>query len=828
MSESSRMWRDKIINYRDLIAKSTEDFTGRRWLCQAVEDFLKTDDRRYFLLLGEPGSGKTAFMAHLVQQHGYPHHFIGKGTQIGLASSLAWRNPVRFAESIGYQLLRDYGGWIMSWEDWGIYVEQEVKDLKGLLTGAEIEHFTATGQRKLTVKQEIDRFGPVAQVIGVYIEKFEMQVEQVIHELLIKPLKKITEMLPDRQVVIIVDGLDEAQAYSDPKNNIIKMLPNGSLSTNVRFLLSSRPNAPYLDDLKRQANVVWLSEDENGQKEVNLDLDARAYVAKLVKDPQVQKLLAKQKIAPETLIERVVEASQGNFLYLHHYAEGLRRGDEGLLDLTTLPKGLHGIYEGFVRKIRGGQTIEFWDGAYKPVLGTLAVAKASLTRRQVANLAGIKEGTAGTILSNLGQFRDVTGEGRDRRYAVYHSSFGEYLVSPDNEDYIDAQEAHTRIIDFYLTSFADDWSECDDYGLDTIVHHVVEAEFDDVMLDDMMKQVFTKKYTNARAGRAGWHMPLVRDLQTLKETMPERIVEPCLLIIRGLKPNSLVTQEVLRLLAEIRPKLLAQGKRIVRPKHPLDEVVDATVAALNTPPDDAVSQLKKLLKDTHNVRVRGIIALALGETKSKRAISPLRNALVEVNDHEDHVSWCAADALIALSTSSIVKPLLRYFRAPSVKPGVKNRILYILGRMRAQLPIEETRKLIAEGLELRGSSRGRAIDMTWLLLPKDAEEREAWTRDHEAILAEALGFDSESVERDRSPKWRDEWLQKRLVTALGRIGSVRYVAHLERFAEVVEHRPEPQGRSKDSTQKLQNKRNELKMSIQRAIQDLRRRHTTTS
>lgn len=828
MNESNRMWRDKIINYRDLIAKSTEDFTGRRWLCQAVEDFLKTDDQRYFLLLGEPGSGKTAFMAHLVQQYDYPHHFIGKGTQTSLVSSLAWRNPVRFAESIGYQLLRDYGGWIMSWEDWGIYVEQEVKDLEGLLTGTEVKHFTAAKQRKLTVKQEIDQFGQAAQAIGVYIETFEMQVEQVVHELLIKPLKKITERLPDRQVVIIVDGLDEAQAYSDPKNNIVKVLPNGSLSTNVRFLLSSRPNAQYLDDLKRQARVVWLSEDENGQKEVNLDLDARVYVAKLVKDPQVQELMAKREVAPENLIARVVEASQGNFLYLHHYAQGLWKGDESLLDLTTLPKGLHGIYEDFVRKIRGEQTIEFWDGAYKPVLGTLAVAKASLTRRQIANLAGIKEGTAGTILSDLGQFRDVTGEGRDRRYAVYHSSFGEYLVSPDNEDYIDAQEAHTRIVDFYLTHFSDDWSECDDYGLNAIVRHIIEVGYDDAMLDTVLKRVFTKKFMNARASRAGWHMPLVRDLQTLKGTMPERIVEPCLQIIRSLKPNSLVTQEVLRLLTEIRPKLLAQGKQIVRPKHKLDEVVDATIAALNESPDDAVLQLETLLKNTGNERMRGIIALALGETKSKRAASPLLDTLVLVKDREDHVSWCAADALIALNTTSIIDPLLKHFRDPAVKPGVKNRILYILGRMQAQLPTKEARKLIAEGLKLRGSSRGRAIDMIWLLLPKDAEEKEAWTRDYEVILAEALGFDPETVERDRSPKWQDEWLQKRLVTALGRIGSIKYIAHLEKFAEAVENRPEPQGRSDDSTQKLQNKRNELKMSIQRAIQDLRRRHATVS
>ncbi len=122
----------KIIDYRELIAKSTAGFVGRQWVRDEVDEFLKADGPRYFLLLGEPGCGKTAFVAALVKRRGYSHHFIGKGSQIGLAASLDWRNPVRFAESIGYQLLRDYGGWIMKWEDWGIHVSQQVKQLDGL------------------------------------------------------------------------------------------------------------------------------------------------------------------------------------------------------------------------------------------------------------------------------------------------------------------------------------------------------------------------------------------------------------------------------------------------------------------------------------------------------------------------------------------------------------------------------------------------------------------------------------------------------------------------------------------------------------------------
>jgi hypothetical protein len=182
----------KIIDYRELITRSTQGFVGRQWVRDAVDEFLKAKAPLCFLLRGEPGSGKTAFMADLVKRCGYPHHFIGKGSQIGLAASLDWHNPVRFAESIGYQLLRDYGGWIMNWEDWGIHVSQEVKQLEGLLVGAKVESFEAAPRPAdrpvLAVEQEITRFGPAARVVGVYIDKFVMDVEQIVRQLLTTPL----------------------------------------------------------------------------------------------------------------------------------------------------------------------------------------------------------------------------------------------------------------------------------------------------------------------------------------------------------------------------------------------------------------------------------------------------------------------------------------------------------------------------------------------------------------------------------------------------------------------------------------------------------------
>ena len=274
---------------------------------------------------------------------------------------------------------------------------------------------------------------------------------------------------------MIVDGLDEATTYSEPQRNILSMLPDGSLPANVRFLLSSRPGEHLTPGFLSQARTFWLSEDEQGKIDPHTIEDAEAYVMNLAEEEQVSEMLARRKIRPEILSERVAAASQGNFLYLYHYAQGVRDGDESLLNLEKLPQGLYGIYADFLGKIKERREDVPWDGAYKPVLGTLAVAQAPLTRRQIATFAGISPQTAGTILVRLKQFLEIMEGGADRQHALYHKSFGEYLVSEENEDYVDGVEAHRCIADYCWREYSADWSRSDAYGLRYLPAHLFKA-----------------------------------------------------------------------------------------------------------------------------------------------------------------------------------------------------------------------------------------------------------------------------------------------------------------------------------------------------------------
>jgi len=472
------MLTNKVIDFSELIEKSTKNFVGRQWVREAVDDFLKSSSSRNFLLLGEPGSGKTSFMSNLVKEKGYPHHFIGKGSVEGIETSTDWHDAARFAESIGYQLISDYGGWIMNWEDWGIKVDIEVKKLKGLLTGARVDEFTATPRLAdrpiLSVKARVVRLGRLSKVIGVYIKELKMDVEPIVRFFLMTPLKNIAERYPDHQVVIVVDGLDEAKSYSEPERNILKMLPAGNLPQNVRFLLSSRPGE-HLEttDFQDYAQKFWLSEDLKGRRDPRTIDDARDFMITLAKDKSIKAMLKKNTISPDHLAIQVAKASQGNFLYLHHYAEGLREGDDNLLNLKDLPIGLLKLYGLYLKAIKSeAQSSIPWIGAYEPVLGVLAVVRESLTLTQIADFSSVDRNKIAQILIRIKQFLDIIGTRvKDRRYSLYHLSFSEFLVSEDNEDLIDALQAHGSISEALLKQ-----QQMDTYKLKNILYHLIEAQ----------------------------------------------------------------------------------------------------------------------------------------------------------------------------------------------------------------------------------------------------------------------------------------------------------------------------------------------------------------
>src|SRR5947209_14627390 len=80
-------------------------FVGRQWLIKEIEEFIADEHRRHLIIVGEPGSGKSALVAYLAQQWNCVRHFI----RVDSIGGVTGTDPRHFLISIGAQLYQKYG-----------------------------------------------------------------------------------------------------------------------------------------------------------------------------------------------------------------------------------------------------------------------------------------------------------------------------------------------------------------------------------------------------------------------------------------------------------------------------------------------------------------------------------------------------------------------------------------------------------------------------------------------------------------------------------------------------------------------------------------------
>src|SRR5687767_5817992 len=87
-------------SFDSYMADKLKGFVGREFVFNAIDDFIKSNQSGYLVIRGDPGIGKTALLAKLINDHGYIHHF-----NIALQNIRSIR---AFLENICLQLISRY------------------------------------------------------------------------------------------------------------------------------------------------------------------------------------------------------------------------------------------------------------------------------------------------------------------------------------------------------------------------------------------------------------------------------------------------------------------------------------------------------------------------------------------------------------------------------------------------------------------------------------------------------------------------------------------------------------------------------------------------
>jgi hypothetical protein len=455
----------------------TPRFVHRDWLAEDLQTLIEDLSCRFVLITGEPGCGKSSFIAQLARAHAdWPVYFIRRDEKTTLGAVGARSFLLR----IGFELAALYPG-AFDLEQIHIDIEQQIGMVakNAELVAARIEAVRISPFQKLAIriKQSVER--NMGQVVGLQIDELItdsllLGTPDLQEVAIFRPARNLRRLHPEHRVVILIDALDELQ-YADGQDHILGWLTNCSVvPENVRFVVTSRPTEIALSVFEsKQAERLRRLQIHRDDPRIRSELDA--YAESVVSLPEVVDVLRDSGRTAAEFVTECVAKSDGNIGYLaalgraidHHITtpehQALLRE---LLSLKQLPSELSGLYAFFMNQVMTRQLnreisvtdpvttrkalVNAWSDLYYPLLSVFAVCLQPLTVMQLQALSGTLADLSQIhqALYWLSQFLGRIGS----RYRLCHATLAEFLTATETRDnperaafYVNSVKAHVGV-----------------------------------------------------------------------------------------------------------------------------------------------------------------------------------------------------------------------------------------------------------------------------------------------------------------------------------------------------------------------------------------------
>lgn len=191
------------------------------------------------------------------------------------------------------------------------------------------------------------------------------------------------------------------------------------------------------------------------------------------------------------VVDRIIERSEGNFLYVEWLRKEVIAGRMSLADPVALPKGLGGVYSQFVT--RQWPDIAAFKKDIAPSLDIISAAREPLSPAFLGQLNGWSERQQNDFEITLGSLFAV----RDLRSQPFHKSLLDWLTdrSKAGPYFISAADGNRRLTEFCLRQFEQNPSAMSDYARGHLPAHLIVNKNREALEDVLTNLTFLEAKT---------------------------------------------------------------------------------------------------------------------------------------------------------------------------------------------------------------------------------------------------------------------------------------------------------------------------------------------
>jgi tetratricopeptide (TPR) repeat protein len=369
----------KPLSFEAEIKNCLEHFTGRAWIFKEIEKWLTDPDaQRIFWITGSPGLGKTTISSWLCV-----HWREVAAFHICRHDNVQKIDPRRCVMSLAYQLstqLPDY--------------EERLKRIDF---------------------KDID----------------SLDARSLFDTLIVQPLSA-NFPVPDRTILIVIDGLDEATVNG--KNELAGFIASEFERTPewLRLFVTSRPDPEIVGILQAYTPFNIRIDDLRNEQDIFEFL--------------LQGLGSQAN--PET-IKRITKKCNGLFIYAEWVLRELKYRRLSIDHLEDFPQGLGGIYLNFFE--RQFPDFNLWSSKVRPALEVIAATQESVQLKVLSSIFHWGTHDERNFKRSLGSLFIID------RGTIYpfHNSVIEWLINEDKDDpyFVSVRDGHGILADYCLKEY---------------------------------------------------------------------------------------------------------------------------------------------------------------------------------------------------------------------------------------------------------------------------------------------------------------------------------------------------------------------------------------